>query len=103
MTAASPVIAKVHAARPAGAPARGGADGDSRLPSRGLLKQAAQAEPSTAQATKEGLAKLRKDERQQQLLERRRKNEATAPREEAEEFALDAEDSCDLSDSDTPK
>ena len=96
MTAASPVTAKVHAARPVGALARGGADGDSRIPAREPINQAAQAEPSPTQVAKEGLAKLRKDERRQQIIERRRQAEA-------DELALDAEDPTDLSDNDTPK
>ena len=84
MTAASPVTAKVHAARPAGAHAGGGADGGSRLPERVSIRQAAQAETSLTQVTKAGAAKTRVDEERQRLLERRRLLEA-------EEQQLDTE------------
>ena len=75
---------------------KGGADGDARLPARESIKQAALAQPSPTQVAKEGMAKLRKDERRQQIIERRRQAEA-------DELALDAEDPTDLSDNDTPK
>ena len=83
--ASSPVTPKVQAARPAGVSVKGGADGDARLPVRESIKQAALAQPSPTQVAKEGVAKLRKDERRQQIIERRRQAEAD------ELAALDAE------------
>ena len=93
--ASSPVTPKVQAARPAGVSVKGGADGDARLPARESIKQAALAQPSPTQVAKEGMAKLRKDERRQQIIERRRQAEAD------ELAALDAEDATVLSDDDS--
>ena len=93
--ASSPVTPKVQAARPAGVSVKGGADGDARLPARESIKQAALAQPSPTQVAKEGMAKLQKNERRQQIIERRRQAEAD------ELAALDAEDATVLSGDDS--
>ena len=68
---------------------------DARLPARESIKQAALAQPSPTQVAKEGVAKLPKDERRQQIIERRRQAEADKL------AALDAEDATVLSDDDS--
>ena len=90
IAAASPVAAKAHAARPT-------------MTARPPVKQAAQAEPSLTQMAKEGVGKVRQDERRQQIIEEEREQDERRQLLEAEEQQLDAEPAADLSDNDRPR
>ena len=92
--ASSPVVPKVHAARPAGASVKGAADGDARLPTREPIKQAAQAQPSRTQLTKEGAAKALRVEERERIKTTRRSRDLL-------EQQLDVEDTTALSDDDS--
>ena len=92
--ASSPVTPKVQAARPAGVSVKGGADGDARLPARESIKQAAHAQLSRTQLTKEGAAKALREEERERIKTSRRSLDLL-------EQQLDVEDITALSDDDS--
>ena len=86
--AAAPGVARVPPARPAAAPASGGAEGESRLPDRNSIKAGSLSETSRTQATKESHGKAQVvEERAARIALKRREIEDLTAEAEAESDA----------------